>query len=111
MNFIFIFVTIIIVKSFNIVISELVLDNIDILFIHKNRPRLEREAVLLNVTRVEVCQDYFVDVETWEVWRVDGGQKILNPIQTFNYQNSTDVHVVTRAGGSGGELEILALIR
>ena len=108
MNFIFI---LIFMNICNIVKSELVLDNIEILFIHKNRQRLEREAVLLNVTRVELCQDYFVDVETWEVWRVEGGQKVLNPIQTSSYQNTTDVHIVTHAGGSGGELEILAVIR
>ena len=111
MNIIPTFVSII-VNSFNIVNGELVLDNIDILFIHKNRPKLEKEAVLINVTKVELCQDYFVDIETWEVWRVEGGQKILNPIQTLNRQNTRDVHAVTskEVGGSGG-LEILALIR
>ena len=34
--------------------SELVLDNIELLFIHKNRPRLQTEAVLLNSTQEEV---------------------------------------------------------
>ena len=34
--------------------SELVLDNIELLFIHKNRPRLQTEAVLLNTTQEEV---------------------------------------------------------
>ena len=34
--------------------SELVLDNIELLFIHKNRPRLQTEAVLLNTSQEEV---------------------------------------------------------
>ena len=34
--------------------SDLVLDNIELLFIHKNRPRLQTEAVLLNSTQEEV---------------------------------------------------------
>ena len=34
--------------------SELVLDNIELLFIHKNRPRLQTEAVLLNSTQEKV---------------------------------------------------------
>ena len=34
--------------------SELLLENIELLFIHKNRPRLQTEAVLLNSTQEEV---------------------------------------------------------
>ena len=34
--------------------SELVLDNIELLFTHKTRPRLQTEAVLLNSTQEEV---------------------------------------------------------
>ena len=34
--------------------SELLLENIELLFIHKNRPRLQTEAVLLNTTKEEV---------------------------------------------------------
>ena len=62
--------------------SDLVLDNIELLFIHKNRDKLVSEAVLLNRTKVELCTDYWVDQEVWEVWRVEEGRKILNPVRT-----------------------------
>ena len=68
--------------------SDLVLDNIELLFIHKNRDKLVSEAVLLNRTRVELCTDYWVDQEVWEVWRVEEGRKILNPVRTSHHPDT-----------------------
>lgn len=70
---------------------DLILDNIELLFIHKNRDKLVSEAVLLNRTQVEVCTDYWVDQEVWEVWRVEEGRKILNPIRTSHHPDSRTV--------------------
>ena len=71
--------------------SDLVLDNIELLFIHKNRDKLVSEAVLLNRTRVELCTDYWVDQEVWEVWRVEEGRKILNPVRTSHHPDTRTV--------------------
>ena len=68
--------------------SDLVLDNIELLFIHKNRDKLVSEAVLLNRTKVELCTDYWVDQEVWEVWRVEEGRKILNPVRTSHHSDT-----------------------
>ena len=70
------------------VFSDLVLDNIELLFIHKNRDKLVSEAVLLNRTKVELCTDYWVDQEVWEVWRVEEGRKILNPVRTSHHADT-----------------------
>ena len=70
---------------------DLILDNIELLFIHKNRDKLVSEAVLLNRTQVEVCTDYWVDQEVWEVWRVEEGRKILNPIRTSHHPDTRTV--------------------
>ena len=67
---------------------DLILDNIELLFIHKNRDKLVSEAVLLNRTQVEVCTDYWVDQEVWEVWRVEEGRKIRNPIRTSHHPDT-----------------------
>ena len=75
--------------------SDLVLDNIELLFIHKNRDKLVSEAVLLNRTKVELCTDYWVDQEVWEVWRVEEGRKILNPVRT-------SLHADTRTPAANG---------
>ena len=66
-------------------LSDLVLDNIELLFIHKNRDKLVSEAVLLNRTQVELCAVYWVEQEVWQVWRVEEGRKILNPVGTSHY--------------------------
>ena len=70
---------------------DLILDNIELFFIHKNRDKLVSEAVLLNRTQVEVCTDYWVDQEVWEVWRVEEGRKILNPIRTSHHPDTRTV--------------------
>ena len=67
---------------------DLILDNIELLFIHKNRDKLVSEAVLLNRTKVELCTDYWVDQEVWEVWRVEEGRKILNPVRTSHHADT-----------------------
>ena len=69
---------------------DLVLDNSELLFIHKNR--LVSEALILNRTRVELCTDYWVDKEVWEVWWIEEGRKILNSARTSHHpDNSTAV--------------------
>ena len=80
--------------------SDLVLDNIELLFIHKNRDKLVSEAVLLNRTRVELCTDYWVDQELWEVWRVEEGRNILNPVRTSHSHHSD-----TRAAVTNGHMD------
>ena len=71
--------------------SELILDNIDILFIHKFRDKLVREAVLVNSSREELCGHYWADHETWEVWRVEQGRKVVTHVTTVHtLDNDTD---------------------
>ena len=64
--------------------SELILDNIDILFIHKFRDKLVRDAVLVNISRGEICDHYWADHETWEVWTVEQGRKVVSHVRTVN---------------------------
>ena len=70
--------------------SELILDNIDILFIHKLRDKLVREAVLVNISREEICDHYWADHETWEVWTVEQVRKVVSHVRTVNTIDTMD---------------------
>ena len=61
--------------------SELILD---ILFIHKFRDRLVKDAVLVNISREEICDHYWVYHETWEVWRVEEGRRVVTHVRTVH---------------------------
>ena len=54
-----------------------------------DRERLVREAELVNVTRREVCEGHFVEVELWRFWSVENGEKKEQLTDTILVQDVT----------------------
>ena len=51
--------------------------------------RLVREAELVNVTRREVCEGHFVEVELWRFWSLENGEKEEQLTDTILVQDIT----------------------